>query len=458
MSFAVAEKSAQVDALFASWPGGMAPGVAVVIVQDGEVLHRGSYGLANLETGTAISSNTSFRLASITKQFTAMAVMMLCERGALEYDDPVSRFLPEFSTQVREITIRHLLWHTSGLQDYEELFWESGEIVEDYPRASKQKQNGFEPASKDALKIMARHGLRFAPGDEWEYVNSGYVALAQIVERVSGKSFSQFLKERIFVPLGMNDSLLYDEARPEIPGRAISYTVEGEIYREVDYTPLNLIYGQDGIYSTADDMVKWYRALASDKLVAPSTLKKAFTSGKLNIGAKTGYGFGWFVGTSLGLSKVAHTGSWVGFRTFVVYYPEQKLAALVLCNFDQFDGAVRSAIACKLAKIYLSDKMSLPVAVNVEPQILRQYVGEYELERDCILNVTLEDDALWVKPSDLFPIKLVPESKVKFFVDEAESDSYFFHKDYEGNIKSLTRHLSLFGYSRDAYGVARKVS
>lgn len=458
MSFALAEKSAQVDALFASWPGGIAPGAAVVIVQDGEVLHRGSYGLANLETGNAISTKTPFRLASITKQFTAMAVMMLRERGELEYDDPVSRFLPEFSTQVREITIQHLLWHTSGLQDYEELFWGSGEIDEDYPRSSKQRPDGFEPTSKDALKMVARHGLRFAPGDEWEYVNSGYVALAQIVERVSGKSFAQFLKDYIFVPLEMNNSLLYDETQPEIPGCAISYTVEGEMYQDIDYTPLNQVYGQDGIYSTADDMVKWYQALTSDKFVAPSTLKKAFSSGKLNIGAKTGYGFGWFIGNSLDLLRVAHTGSWVGFRTVVVYYPEQKLAALVLCNFDQFDDVARSAIACKLAKIYLSDKMNLPVAINVEPQILQRYVGEYELEPDCILNVMIENDALRVKPSNLFPIKLVPESEAKFFVDEADGDSYFFHKDDEGNIKSLTRHLSLFGYSRDAYSTARKVS
>lgn len=458
MSFALAEKSAQVDALFASWPGGDAPGAAVVVVQDGEVLHRGSYGLADLETGAVISPGTPFRLASLTKQFTAVAVMMLRERGELDYDDPVSKFLPAFLTQPRTITIRHLLWHTSGLQDHEELFWKSGEIDGDYPRSSKLGRGGFEPTSKDALRIVAGRGLRFAPGDEWEYGNTGYTVLAQLVERVSGKSFSRFLSEHIFTPLGMNNSLLYDETRPAMPGCAISYTFEGETYQDVDYTPLNQLYGHDGIYSTADDMVKWYRALASDELVAPPASEMAFASGELNVGAKTGYGFGWFVGNSLGLPRAAHTGSWTGFRNVAVYYPDQKLAALVLCNFDQFDDVARSAIACKLAKIYLSDKMSLPAAVDVEPQILRQYVGEYEVDRDCALSVTIEGDALWVKPSNLFPIKLVPESEVKFFVEEADSDSFFFHKDYEGNIKGLTRHLSLFGYSRDAYITARKVS
>jgi CubicO group peptidase (beta-lactamase class C family) len=456
MNAALMEKSAEVDKLFASWPEGDAPGAAVVIIQDGQVLHKKGYGLANLKTKAAVGAQTVFRLASITKQFTATAIMMLAERGRLSYDDTLAGLLPEFSASARKITIRHLLTHTSGLPDYEKLFLQSGKINEDYPRASKPNEQDFEPTSRDVLDLLAQQPLLFAPGDEWEYGNSGYVVLAQLVERISGQSFSQFLNEHIFLPLGMNSSFLYDWTQAEAPHQATSYALEEDGYQAIEYTPLNRIYGQDGIYSTVDDMIKWCRSLDTSQLVKASSQEEAFTSGGLNVGAGTGYGFGWFIGNTLGLQRVAHTGSWAGYRNLLAYYPQEHFIALVLTNFAEFDDVARSAFANKLAKIYLSDRLNLPSTTKIEAGALKQYVGDYTLDTGQSLTISLEKDALEVQPPGLFPVRLVPESDVKFFVADAEDDSYFFRKDEEGRVQSLRRHLSLFGFSRDAYNTACK--
>ena len=454
----LAEKSARVDSLFSRWPRGEAPGAVVAVLHDGHVLHLKGYGFANIEAGRRIVPETTFRLASLTKQFTAAAVALLCERGALEYDDPASRFLPEFSRHARGVTVRHLLQHTSGLADYETLLLEDGAVEVDYPRSSRLGASRYEPSTRDALELVCSRGLRFAPGDEWEYSNAGYVALARLVERISGSPLSRFFEEEIFRPLGMGDSHLYGVARPEVPGDSLSYTREGDGFRDIDYSPLNAIYGQDGIYSTAEDLLKWYAALGTGKLLKDETLRETFASGVLNVGAKVGYGFGWFVGNSLGLRRVCHTGSWTGYRHFVAHYPDRKFTAFVLSNFDEFDDGARSATACALAAIYLSDEMAHRTPAALGADVLRRYAGRYELGGGEHLDVTLDGDALRVRPGGLFPVELTPESEVKFFVAGAEDDTYFFQKDCEGHVSGVTRHLSLFGHSRDAYTTALKLT
>jgi CubicO group peptidase (beta-lactamase class C family) len=453
-----AEKSEQVDSLFSSWPRGEAPGAVVGVVHEGRVAHLKGYGLSNIEAGTRAAPGTHFRLASLTKQFTAAAVMLLRESGALGYDDPVPKFLPEFAPLARGMTVRHLLQHTSGVADYQSLFLRSGAVDSDYPRSSGQGPGAHEPSTRDALELVRSHPPRFAPGDEWEYSNSGYVVLARIVEEVSGRPFPDFLEERFFAPLGMSDSRVYAVARPEIPGAALSYTREGEGFRDIDYTPLNAIYGQDGIYSTAEDMAKWYVALGGGRLFKAETLREAFASGDLNAGAGAGYGFGWFVGKSLGLRLASHTGSWAGYRNFVAHYPEQNFTAFVLSNFDEFDDAGRSATAGRLAAVYLSDVMTFRPKATLAADALRRYEGRYDMGGGEHFDVALDGDALRVGPPGLFPIRLIPESEVRFSVAGAEGDTYFFRDDCAGHVWGVTRHLSLFGYSRDAYTTALKVA
>jgi CubicO group peptidase (beta-lactamase class C family) len=447
-----------VDALFSRWPQGEAPGAVVGVLHEGRVAHLKGYGLSNIEAGRRAGRGTHFRLASLTKQFTAAAVMLLREGGALGYDDPAARFLPEFAPRAGRVTVRHLLQHTSGIDDYQSVYLRSGAVDADYPRSSRQAPGSYEPTTRDALELVCARPLRFAPGDEWEYSNSGYVALARIVEEVSGKPFPDFLRDEIFAPLGMNDSRVYGAARPEVPGDTLSYTREGEGFRDIDYTPLDAVYGQDGIYSTAEDLVRWYRTLSGGELFREEVLREAFESGELNAGAKAGYGLGWFVGNSRGLRGAYHTGSWAGYRNFVAHYPDRKFTAFVLSNFDEFDHPARSAVASRLTALYLPDVMTRPRPLPLGADALRRYEGRYEMGGGEHLDVTLDGDALCVGPPGLFPIRLLPESEVKFFVEGAESDTYLFHADCGGKVWGLTRHLSLFGFSRDAYTTALRLA
>ncbi|HYO59968.1 serine hydrolase domain-containing protein [Archangium sp.] len=346
----------KVDRLMAPWSQGDTPGAAIIVIQDGRIVLKKGHGLANLESKKPITPDTAFLLGSVTKQFTAMAVMMLAERGKLKYDDSLSKFFPEFPPYAQKITVRHLLHHTAGFPEYEDLFLESGKLDKDYPRSAKPPRSSFEPTSKDALAILAQvKAPRFAPGKQHEYSNSGYVILAQIVEKVSGQSFAQFLRQNIFQPLGMSRSLLYDETRPKVQNVATSYTLKDGVYRDIDYTPLNAIHGEDNIYSTVEDLYKWDQALYTERLVKAATLQAAFTPGKLNNGQATEYGFGWRVRKFLGLNAVGHGGSWLGFKTVILRFPEQHFTVVVLANLQQFDVG---DIAFKISKIYLADRMT----------------------------------------------------------------------------------------------------
>ncbi len=341
----------------APWSQGNTPGAAILVIHNGQVLHKKGYGLASLKTRTRITPNTSFLLCSMTKPFTAMAVVILAERGHLRYDEPLSLFFPEFPPYARKITLRHLLTHISGLPDYEQLWLASGLIDGDWPRSAKSKRSPFEPTAKDTLRLLAHQkALRFGPGDRWEYSNSGYVVLGQIVEKVSGQSFAQFLRKNIFQPLGMNNSVAYDETLPEVRRRATSYTQEGTSYRDIDYTPLNLIYGEDNIYSSLKDLSQWERALDTGRLVSAASLSRAFTPGKLNNGRVFGYGFGWELSRRCGLACVAHSGRWAGFRSLHLRHPEGRFAVIILSNVVQFEAAV---LADQIARIYLADPMAM---------------------------------------------------------------------------------------------------
>ncbi|HEY0761823.1 MAG TPA: serine hydrolase domain-containing protein [Pyrinomonadaceae bacterium] len=453
-----ADKSAVVDALFYPWTLGIRPGGAVGIFRKGEVLHRKCYGFANLSTRAEIHPQSPFRLASLTKPFVAMAIMILEERGLLKYDDRITEYLPGFSAgRQAEITVRHLLTHTSGVEDYEELFLDAGVIDAKYPASSEGGPSGYEPQLLETVELIAQQRLRFAPGDDWEYSNSGYVLLASIAERVSGVPLALFLREEVFEPLGMRDTRLSEQARPEpkLSERAKGYVLKDGAYAEADYSPLNAIYGPDGMYSTLDDMMAWCTAaLGTEVLVKSRTIEQAFTSGTLNCGEPTGYGFGWFVGENFGLPVVSHTGSWMGYRSFLSYYPSEELGVLVLGNFAEFEDAERSHVACALSKLYLNIEPPASDHVETDREMHTHFTGRYELHDGETFEIVSNEGSLWVNSKT----RLVSASRLRFVVEGAESDSYFFHENVDGKVNGVTRHLSLFGYSKDADTWARKLN
>ncbi|MCE9593017.1 MAG: serine hydrolase [Planctomycetes bacterium] len=307
-------------------------GVALVF-DDGKVVYQGAFGLRSLDPVESLDLNSQFRLASVSKQFTAMAIMTLKESGKLGYDQDIRDFLPELP--YRGITIRHLLNHVSGVPDYEPLmdrYWKPELRYDDPAR--------YTAGNEDVVKLLAEKQppVEFAPREKWQYSNTGYNLLGTIVARASGVSFADYLKEHVFDPAGMSHTVMYDfvigpDAR--MPNRAFGFQTEwnGTDRTAADSHYLNRGQGEDGVYSTVGDLLKWERILYTDKLVSRATLEEAFTPAVLRDGTTTNYGFGWFIERSpAGKKLVTHSGGWLSFTTYILRAIEEDKCIVILTN------------------------------------------------------------------------------------------------------------------------------
>ena len=326
-----------VDSLFTAYSGCTVPGASVVVIADGRVVLRRAYGMADLERRVAATPETDYRLASVSKQFTAMAVMLLARDGKLRYDQPVRDFLPELPGAAQPVTVRHLLNHTSGLVDYEDLVPESRTAQLD---------------DRDVLDLLAaKDSVYFPAGSQYRYSNSGYVLLGLIVARVSGLSFPEFLRTRIFQPLGMSATAAHVEGSDTVPRRAYGYSPHGGMFVQTDQSVTSATLGDGGIYTNVDDMQRWDQALypGSTALVDAATLDLAATPPHLPAGATTEYGFGWFVDTYRGEQRWRHTGETSGFRNAIQRFPRRRLTVIVLTNRSSGEpGAIAERIADRL--------------------------------------------------------------------------------------------------------------
>jgi len=306
----------QVDELFAPLTVGVQPGAAVVIVRDGEILYEGHYGFADIEKAIPITSATNFRLASVSKQFSTMAIMILADDGLLSYDDPVSMYVSELAPY-KGVTLKHIMQHTGGMPDYYDEIDSSGDI----------------PTNLDAARLLGEMASPdFLPGERYEYSNAGYDMLGPVVENASGVAFVDFVRERIFEPLNMDTSLVHDHEFPEIAQRAFGYDIAAGEFVLNDYDPLNGIVGSGGIYSNLEDMYRWDQSLYTDQIVSKAALASAFATGTNDSGESIEYGFGWRVEETRGHKRVRHGGSWVGFRTHIARIPDLKFSIVILSN------------------------------------------------------------------------------------------------------------------------------
>jgi len=323
----------QVDALFA--PYANTPGAAVAVVRDGKVLFMKGYGLADVAAKTPITPDTVFDLASDSKAFTAAAVLLTAQDEKLELDSPLSTVFPDFQGDAKAITIRQLLNHTSGLDDYLQVLAENGRVARISMLPSSTKPRADEPTAAEVVQLLAKEkSLEFTPGSCFEYSNSGYVVLGQVVEKVSGRRLSEFLGERIFKKLGMSHTVLVDERRQEVPGRAHSYGSKSDTV-DIDYTPVNRIYGDGNVNSTVRDMAAWLNSFGDRPILDPALQKLAWTPGILNDGTQTDYGCGWVIGAFRGEPSVGHEGAWVGFQSSVLYLPAKRFGVVVLSNLEE---------------------------------------------------------------------------------------------------------------------------
>ena len=307
-----------IDSLLSDYDLGDGPGAAVMIIKEGVILFSNGYGLANLENEIPITNETNFRLASITKQFTAMCIMILINHGELDFESTLTEIFPPFPSYGNNITIRYLLNHTSGLVDYESLI---------------QNDATEQVSDMDVYNMMTGlDSTYFTSGTDYRYSNTGYALLAMIVEKKSGLTFSEFLKENIFSPLEMNNSVAHQEGISNITNRAYGYSQEDDGYNLDDQSLTSAVLGDGGIYTSLNDMFRWDQSLYVDTLIPYEILNEAFTSGELSSGEKTGYGFGWRMDTYLYRNRAHHTGSTRGFRNVFMRFPDQKISILILTN------------------------------------------------------------------------------------------------------------------------------
>jgi CubicO group peptidase (beta-lactamase class C family) len=305
------------DNLFAEYDRPDVPGLSVLVLRDGEIRLSRGFGAANLSAKTPVSPETNFRLASLTKQFTAMSIMILAERGNLALDDPLPAFLPGVGHYGASITLSHLLTHRSGMLDYEDL------IPAETTTALKDR---------DVLEILRRQDRTWFPaGTSFRYSNGGYALLALVVEAASRKSFAAFLRENIFEPLGMRNSVAYERGISEVPRRAIGYARRGDVFDETDQSITSAVLGDGGIYSSIADLFRWDQALYGEKLVSRGMRERAFTD-------HGGYGFGWFVDRE----KVWHYGETCGFTTRIERFPNKRQTVILLANRRDADLATIS--------------------------------------------------------------------------------------------------------------------
>lgn len=308
---------------------GQIPGAALLVLKEGQPLVSRGFGLANVEEGIAVTPQTNFRLASISKQFTAASILLLMEDGKLHLDDPVKHWLPSLPKAADAITLRHLLSHTSGLIDYEDVM-------------PAQLQGQLHDI--DVLHILeGQDRTYFAPGSAYRYSNSGYALLALIVGKASGQDFASFLRQRIFLPLGMADTVALEEGRSRVSHRAYGYTETDGRWQRTDQSSTSAVLGDGGIYSSLTDLARWDAALYDERLLKASSLKLAFSPAtRTDEPHVPYYGFGWRIDGD----SVWHSGESIGFRNVILRYPKEKLTVLLLSNRnDPEPYATASAIA-----------------------------------------------------------------------------------------------------------------
>ncbi|MGC1104999.1 MAG: serine hydrolase domain-containing protein [Candidatus Acidiferrales bacterium] len=354
---AQAPTSEQLNAIFSGIASPQDPGLAVLIRQNGRTLFEREYGMRDLRSNLPIDAHTNFRLASFTKQFTAMSIMLLVHDGKLHYDDHLTDIFPDFPAYGRAITIRNLLNHTSGLIAYEDLM--------DKKYAGKSWEEIPQITDAGVLALAEQQtGTKFPPGTQWEYSNGGYCILAMIVERVSGMPFAEFLRQRIFAPLKMDHTVAHVYGKDEVADRAYGYTNDAGVWLETDQSPTSATLGDGGIYTSLDDLAKWDDALRNHTLLSAAEFQPAITPENSAAvlpsavddlpkaaGAKPlAYGFGWFLDPYRGHARMWHYGSTIGFHTVIERFTENNLTIIILANRTDVDLA---ALALRAADLYL---------------------------------------------------------------------------------------------------------
>jgi CubicO group peptidase (beta-lactamase class C family) len=390
-------------------------GVSVAVVKEGKIIKAGGYGLANAELNIPATPESVYQIGSVSKQLIAAGILILVQDGKLSVDDKISKYLEGTPETWKDITVRHLLTHTSGIQ---------------------REAPGFNPqrvqADADVIKTAYPLPLRFAPGEKWEYSNTGYFTLAEIIRTVSGEPWPSFLNTRLFQPLDMKATRT-TTASEIVANRANGYVFRDGKLRNAD---IYLALRPSGAFlSSVLDLAKWDAALYADRPLTVTTREQMWTPGKLNSGASHTYGFGWEVDTIGGHKRVSHSGSLTGFRATISRYLDDKLTVIVLTNSGLADP---DTIALNVADAYISGLLPQRTISKVDPRVLDGYLGQYQPNPAVTLTISRDGEKLLLQPS-VSPDKqeLLPEAANSFFTTVNRQLTYSFAKDDTGQVTHL---------------------
>jgi len=392
------------------------PGVSVAVIKDGKIIKVEGYGMSNVELNVPARPDTVYKIGSVSKQFIASGIMLLIEEGRISLDDAVSKFLEGTPDTWKAITVRHLLTHTSG-------------IVREAP--------GFDPLKiqndADVIKTAYTLPLRFAPGEKWEYCNVGYFTLAEIIRKVTGKPWGDYLGERLFSPLEMNAT------RTTTVTELVQNRANGYVWRNGKLQNAEVYFAlrpSGAFLSTVLDLAKWDAALYTDRVLKQPARAQMWTPVKLNDGKSHPYGFGWELDTVAGHKLVRHGGSLPGFRAGLLRFVDDKLTVVVLTNGD---NANPGSIALGVAALYIPGLIPERTVARVDPRVFDAYVGQYQPNPSSgVLTVTREGDKLMAQQgSGSEKRELLPENESSFFTKEDRRQTFSFVKDEKGQVTYL---------------------
>ncbi len=426
----------KVDQIFAQWDKAGSPGCAVGVIRDGQLIYKRGYGSANLDYNISLNPDSVFYIASVSKQFTAASILLLARRGVISLDDDIRKYVPEVPKYENTITIRHLIYHTSGVRDYLELMSLAGESFE----------NSF--SNDDALEILSRQkALNFRPGEKHLYSNSNYVLLAEIIKRASGKSLREFADENIFRLLGMKNTHFNDDRTMIVKNRVVSYGPSQSTGLRYFIKNINAV-GDGNLLTTVEDLYLWDQNFYDNKVGGSDFTAQMLARGKLNSGEETPYAFGLVHGEHKGLKTIAHGGSFLGFRTQMIRFPEQRFTIICLCNLSTINP---TPLTYQVADIYLAaqlrpaqDKIPAAPASDAKPvepitlseAQLAEYAGEYYCnELDVTYKVTVDNGRLRVKLKNSTRGFLFPQLRDEFRLLNMR---YVFTRDQPGRITGFS--------------------
>lgn len=398
-SISVAQKNVSLfDSILKNELPNNAPGTVIYLTKGNQILYKNTFGKANIELDIDMRLDHVFRIGSITKQFTACAILKLVEQGKLSLQDDIRKYIPDFPTKNKMISIESLLTHTSGIKNYTGLSSFTEEL----------KRKDLSPTA--LIDLFKDEALEYEPGTSYKYSNSGYVLLGSIIEKVTGQSYATYVEEHIFKPLGMIHSY-FDDPVKIIKGRVSGYSQKNGVYQNTNFLSMTLPYAAGSLASTPEDIQIWYNALSNGLFLKPETLKNAFTSFKLTNGRLTGYGYGWEIGNVKGTPSVKHVGVINGFYTYVAYLPEEQIAIAIFRNSD--NPADLDILGSKMLAISLGKPYTVHEVMLTDSQ-LASYQGVYKLDNDAEYIIRLEDGNLMYHTLGGTKTRLIPIAKDQF--------------------------------------------